>query len=199
MFWLPVKFKSLHERAELLDDIIDSYLKSKGTAFVPMNELRNIVPMMFPNTAMVSFGMHKLVFRIRHKSHELALKIGKEDAIEKDHKTYKQLPSQYRHVYFAKVFWHTKYCLLQEYGVEVDVTPQELVQLRSIASRFGLLDISCDNIRNINGYLKIIDAGIAPPGLFRLYKAADFITLRLPPPVRRVVRKSRMLKTITGK
>ncbi len=194
-----MKFKSLHERAELLDDIVDSYLKSKGTAFVPMNELRNIVPMMFPNTAMVNFGMHKLVFRVRHKSHELALKIGKEDAIEKDHKAYKQLPSQYRHVYFAKVFWHTKYCLLQEYGVEVDVTPQELVQLRSIASRFGLLDISCDNIRNINGYLKIIDAGIAPPGLFRLYKAADFITLRLPPPVRRVVRKSRMLKTITGK
>ena len=148
---------------------------------------------------MLSFGMHKLVFRVRHKSHELALKIGKEDAIEKDHKAYKQLPSQYRHVYFAKVFWHTKYCLLQEYGVEVDVTPQELVQLRSIASRFGLLDISCDNIRNINGYLKIIDAGIAPLGLFRLYKAADFLTLRLPPPVRRVVRKSRMLKTITGK
>jgi len=194
-----VKFKSLHERAELLDDIIEAYLKSKKAAFVPMNVLKTIVPMLFPNTSMISFGMHKLVFRVNHKSYELALKIGKKDAIENDHKAYKQLPRQYRHVYFARVFWHTKYCLLQELGVEVDVTPQELVQLRSIASRFGLLDISCDNIRNINGYLKIIDAGIAPPELFKLYKAADFITLRLPPPVRRVVRKSRMLKTITGK
>ncbi len=194
-----MKFKSLHERAKLLDDIIDAYLKSQRSAFVPMDELRNIVPMMFPRTTMESYGIHKLVFRVRHKSHELALKIGKEEDIEKDHKAYKQLPSKYRQVYFAKMFWHTKYCLLQEFGVEVDVTPQELVQLRSIASRFGLLDISCDNIRNINGYLKIIDAGVAPPGLFRLYKAADFISLRLPPPVRRVVRKSRMLKTITGK
>ncbi len=195
-----MKFKSLHKRAELLDEIIDAYLKSKTrAAFVPMNDLKTVVPLVFPRTSMVSFGMHKLVFRVGHKSHELALKIGKEDAIEYDHKVYKQLPSQYRHVYFARVFWHTKYCLLQEFGVEVEVTPQELSQIRSIANRFGLLDISCENIRNIDGYLKIIDAAIAPQGFFNIYKAADFITLRLPPPVRRMVKKSRMLKTITGK
>ena len=164
-----------------------------------MNELKNIVLMIFPDSLMESFGIHKLVFRLRHKSHELALKIGKKEAIERDHKAYKQLPRNIRHVYFARVFWHTKYCLLQEYGLETQVTAEELVQLRSIASKFGLLDISCENIRNINGYLKIIDAGIAPPGLFRLWKAADFITLRLPPPVRRVIRKSRMLNTIKGK
>jgi hypothetical protein len=195
-----VKFKSLHKRAKLLDEIIDSYLKSKTrAAFVPLNDLKTVVPLVFPRVSMVSFGMHKLVFRVGHKSHELALKIGKEDAIEYDHKVYKQLPSQYRHVYFARVFWHTKYCLLQEFGEEVEVTPQELSQIRSIANRFGLLDISCENIRNIDGYLKIIDAAIAPTGFFNIYKAADFITLRLPPPVRRMVKKSRMLKTITGK
>lgn len=195
-----MKFKGLHKRAELLDEIIDAYLKSKTTAaFVSMNDLKTVVPLVFPRASMVSFGMHKLVFFVRHKSHELALKIGKEDAIEHDHKVYKQLPSQYRHVYFARVFWHTKYCLLQEFGEEVEVTPQELSQIRSIANRFGLLDISCENIRNIDGYLKIIDAAIAPPGFFNIYKAADFITLRLPPPVRRMVKKSRMLKTISGK
>jgi hypothetical protein len=194
-----VRFKSLHERAQILDELIDAYMSAKKSAFVPMNELRNIVPMIFPDTAMLSFGMHKLVFRLRHKRHELALKIGKKDAIEKDHKAYKQLPGKFRHVHFARVFWHTKYCLLQEFGVEAEVTPEELVQLRSIASRFGLLDISCENIRNINGYLKMVDAGVAPPGLFRLWKAADFISLRLPPPVRRVIRKSRMLNTIKGR
>jgi hypothetical protein len=194
-----VKFKSLNERAKILDNLIDVYVESKNSVFVPMDELQNIVPMIFSNTVIVSFGMHKLVFRVKHKTHELALKIGKKDAIEKDHKAYKQLPRQYRHVYLARVFWHTKYCLLQEYGVQVDVTPEELVKLRAIANRFGLLDISCENIRNIDGDLKIIDATLAPPGLFRLYKAADFVMLRLPPPVRRVVRKSRMLRTITGK
>ena len=193
-----MKFKTLHERAKILDDLVDAYRSAKKTAFVPLNELKNIVLMIFPDSLMESFGIHKLVFRLRHKSHELALKIGKKEAIERDHKAYKQLPRNIRHVYFARVFWHTKYCLLQEYGLETQVTAEELVQLRSIASKFGLLDISCENIRNINGYLKIIDAGIAPPGLFRLWKAADFITLRLPPPVRRVIRKSRMLNTIKG-
>ncbi len=166
---------------------------------MPINELQNVVPMVFPEAKMLSFGMHKLVFRLQHKHHDLALKVGRKDDIEHDHTAYKQLPHPYRHVYFARVFWHTKYCLLQEYGVQVDVTPEELSQIRSIASKFGLLDISCENIRNIDGYLKIIDAGIAPPGLYGLYKAADFVMLRLPPPVRRVVRKSRMLKTITGR
>jgi hypothetical protein len=194
-----VKFKTLHQRAEILDDLIDAYIDSKKTAFVPIQELQNIVPTVFSEASMQSFGMHKLVFHILYRRRDLALKIGKKDAIEADHRAYKQLPHPYRHVYFARVFWHTKYCLLQEYGVEVDVTPEELAQIRSIANKFGLLDISCDNIRNIDGYLKIIDAGLAPPGLFGLYKAADFVMLRLPPPVRRLVKKSGMLKTVTGR
>jgi hypothetical protein len=194
-----VRFKTLHQRAEILDDIIGAYVDSKNTSFVPMSELQNIVPTVFSEAKMLSFGMHKLVFNVQYRKQSLALKIGKKEAIEADHRAYKQLPHPYRHIYFARVFWHTKYCLLQEYGEEVEVTPEELSQIRSIASKFGLLDISCENIRNIDGYLKIIDAGVAPPGLYGLYKAADFVMLRLPPPVRRVVRKSRMLKTITGR
>ena len=148
---------------------------------------------------MSNFGLHKLVFRLRHKSHELALKIGKSEAIERDHEAYKQMPPSIRHVYFARVFWHTKYCLLQEYGVEADVSAQDLVQLRAIAGKYGLLDITCDNIRSVNGNLKIIDASIAPPGLFGLWKTADFIKLRLPPPIRKAIRKSRLLNTVKGR
>ena len=194
-----MKFKSLHQKAQLVDDLIDAYLSSQRGGFVPINELQNVVPTVFPEAKMLSYGMHKLAFHLHHKHHDLALKVGRKDDIENDHTAYKQLPHPYRHVYFATVFWHTKYCLLQEYGVQVEVTPEELSQIRSITSKFGLLDISCDNIRNIDGYLKIIDAGVAPPGLYGLYKAADFVMLRLPAPVRRVVRKSRMLKTITGR
>jgi hypothetical protein len=187
------------DKAKIVDDVIDAYIDSNNSVFVPMNELQQVVLTVFSEAKMLSFGMHKLVFLIPHGHHELALKIGKKDAIENDHKAYKKLPHPYRHLYFAHIFWHTKYCLLQEYGTKVEVTPQELSQIRSIASKFGLLDISCENIRNIDGYLKIIDAGIAPDGLYRLYKAADFVMLRLPPPIRRVVKISRMLRSITGR
>ena len=78
----------------------------------------------FPNAVMVDFGLHKLVFSLRHKIHILALKVGRAQAIELDHKVYKQMPKDSRDVYFARIFWHTKYSLLQEWGIEVEVSPQ---------------------------------------------------------------------------
>jgi len=193
-----VKFKSLHEKAKLLDDSIDEYIKTKSSSFVPRKNLEQIVLTTFPDAAMFNFGLHKLVFRLRHKSHELVLKIGKSEAIEFDHEVYKQMPPNIRHVYFARVFWHTKYSLLQEYGVETEVSPQHLGQLRAIALQYGLLDITCDNIRNVNGNLKIIDASIAPPGFFGLWRAADFIKSGLPPAIRKAIKKSRLLSTFKG-
>jgi len=193
-----VKFKSLHEKAKLVDDLIDEYTKTKNSSFVPMKNLEQNVIMIFPDARMSNFGLHKLVFHLRHKSHELALKIGKSEAIERDHEAYRQMPTNMRHVYFARVFWHTKYCLLQEFGDEAEVSAEELVQLRAIANKYDLLDITCENIRSVNGNLKIIDASIAPPELFGLWKAADFIKLRLPPPVRKAIRKSRLLSTVRG-
>jgi hypothetical protein len=191
-----VKFKSLHEKAKLLDDSINDYIKTNNSSFVPMQDLEQIVLTIFPGARLSNYGLHKQVFFLRHKSHKLALKIGKSESIENDHDAYKKMPANMRHVYFARIFWHTKYCLLQEYGEETDVTPQDLVQIRAIADKYGLLDITCDNIRSVNGNLKIIDASISPPGLFGLWKTADFIKLRLPPPIRRAIRKSRMLNNV---
>ena len=96
-----------------------------------MKNLEQIVLTVFPEARLSNYGLHKLVFFLRHKSHELALKIGKSEAIELDHKAYKLMPADLRYVYFARVFWHTKYCLLQEYGVEAEVLAEDLVQLKS--------------------------------------------------------------------
>ncbi len=194
-----MKFKSLHKKAKLLDDLIDVYKETKGTSFVPMADLEKTVMEAFPDVVLVNYGFHKLVFHLRHKSHELALKIGRSQAIEFDHTVYKQLPANLRQVYFARVFWHTKYCLLQEYGVEAEATAEAVEQVRAVAGKYGILDITCDNIRSVNGNLKIVDATIAPPGLFKLWKTADVIKLRLPEPVRKAIRKSRMLMTAKGR
>ena len=194
-----MKFKSLHAKAKLLDDSIDEFIKTKNSSFVPMENLEKIVITVFPDAHLSNFGLHKLVFQLRHKSHILALKIGKSEAIERDHEAYIMMPPSMRQVYFARVFWHTKYCLLQEYGEETEVSAQNLVQIREIAYEYGLLDITCDNIRSVNGNLKIIDASIAPPGLFGIWKTADFIKLRLPPPIWRAIRKTRLLNTVRGR
>lgn len=194
-----MKFKSLHERAKVLDGLIDQNISAEGSSFVPMRRLEKIVLGVFPEAVMANFGLHKLVFHLKHKSHDLALKVGKAQAVERDHRAYKQLPPNLRHAYLARVFWHTKYSILQEYGVEAEVTMQQLLQLRALAGKYGLLDITCDNIRSINGNLKIIDAGISHPGFFRLYKTADTISRSLPPPISRIIRKSRLITTLRQK
>ena len=186
----------MHEKARFLDKSIDEYIKAERTSFIPMRKLPKIVGTVFPDAVMVNFGLHKLVFHLKCNSRDVALKVGKQQAVERDHTAYRQLPSNLRHVYFAKVFWHTKYSLLQEYGVEAEVTRQQLLLLRAIARRYGLLDITCDNVRVVNGNLKIIDAGISPPGLFGLWKTADTIARRLPGPISRIIRKSRLIATV---
>jgi hypothetical protein len=190
-----VKFKSLYEKARFLDGLIDEYIEAEGS-FVPMRQLQGKVVNVFPEAVMVNFGLHKLVFHLKHKSHDLALKVGKKQDVERDHQVYKQMPPSLRHVYLARIFWHAKYSILQEYGVEAEVTRQQLLQLRGIAGRYGLLDITCDNIRSVNGQLKIIDAGISPPGLYGLWKTADTISRRLPPPISRIIRKTRLIVTV---
>jgi hypothetical protein len=185
----------MHEKAKFLDSLIDDVIETEGR-FLPMRQLQEKVLEAFPDAVLVNFGMHKLVFRLRHKSHDLALKVGKAQAVERDHAVYKQMPPDLRHVYLARIFWHTKYSILQEYGVEAEVSRQQLLQLRALAGKYGLLDITCDNIRSINGHLKIIDAGISPPGLYGLWKTADIISRRLPSPVSRIIRKSRLIATV---
>jgi hypothetical protein len=190
-----VKFKSLHEKAKLLDDLIDEYRKTKRTSVIPTDRLSGFVLSIFPDGTLLSYGVHKLAFRLKHKSHVLVLKVGRPQTIEHDHKAFKQLPHDLRNVYFAKVFWHTKYALLQEFGVEADVSQQELGQIRYVAGKYGLLDITCDNIRTVDGNHKIVDATVAPPGLFKIWRIGDSIIMRLPSPVKRALRKSLLLAT----
>jgi hypothetical protein len=91
---------------------------------------------------------------------KIVLKVGTKRSIENDHRAYKRLPEGMRHQVFAKIFWHTKYCLLQEYGFPAQVNSDELTRLRRIVYRYGIYDVKEKNLKRINGELKIIDANI---------------------------------------
>ena len=188
-----MKFKSLYTKAKELDSSIDDYIVKEKISFLSFNDLEKTVKNVFPDAVKINFGLHKLVFSLSHKAHILVLKVGRARSIEDDHKVYEQLPKDSRDVYFARIFWHAKYSLLQEWGIEVEVPQQQFSQLRGIAEKYGLLDVTCDNIRSVNGNLKIIDAVVAPEGLFKLWKTYDFINQNLPAPVRKAIRKSREL------
>ena len=78
---------------------------------------------------------------------KIVLKVGPKNSIENDHRAYKRVPESMRHKLFARIFWHTKYCLLQEYGFPAHVTQEELTQLRRVVYRYGIFDVKAENVK----------------------------------------------------
>jgi hypothetical protein len=179
MFKMP--YKDIKKKAHLLDKFIDM---NKKFLALPIKEVEVIMRYLFPTCFVKSKGMYKTVFRIcttsRSKKRFLVLKIGKRESIEDDHRAYKRFPKNVRKRYFAKIFWHTKYCLLQEYGEEAHATKQELAIMKTIAARYGLTDIKKENVRRVNGRLKIIDATVfTTGGSERIKFMKDYIRIKL--------------------
>jgi len=175
-----MKFKSIFRKARVIDSLIEQYIKSTNALIITLDAFGDIVQRQFPEFTLTGRGAHKVTFTVHYNEQTLVLKVGKKDTIENDHRVYKLLPRRVRHAYHARIFWHTKHCLLQEYGVETEVSEDELNVLRTIMGRYGLIDIRCDNIRKVNGRLKVVDANIAEGRTAHVKKILDRIRVRLP-------------------
>jgi len=150
----------LYKKAKVIDDYIEqSYNPSRQHA-ISLYAVRDVVLKMFPAFKLKGSGMHKVVFEVKSEGYTLVFKIGRRQTIENDHRAYKRLPKSIRRHFFARIYWHTHYCLLQEHGEETFVSIEELNKLRALADKYGLTDIRCENVRRINGRLKIVDASI---------------------------------------
>jgi hypothetical protein len=175
-----LKFKSLHYIARQIDHSIDHYLHLSGSPVIPQLQLKELVIENFPDLYVRDFGWHKIVFGIHSADQKLVLKIGTKKTIENDHRVYKRIPESMRHQVFAKIFWHTKYCLLQEYGFPVQVNEEELIQLRRIVNRYGIFDVKVENLKRIDGKLKIIDANVTSIPIPYVLRKIDEVKPKLP-------------------
>jgi hypothetical protein len=169
-------YGEIRKKAILIDKFIDS---NRKTFSLPMKEIDVIIRYLFPSCYIRSSGWVKTVFKICSDKGAVVLKIGKKEGIENDHKVYKRLPKHIRRRYFAKIFWHTKYCLLQEYGEEAKLAKSDIDDLKALGYRYGLSDIRKENIRMIDGKLKIIDANLFTPGSEKIKFIKDVIKSRL--------------------
>ena len=175
-----MKYKTLHHTARQIDHLIDHHLHSRRASIIPQDELKRIVPKEFPDLYVQSFGWHKIVFGIHSAEQKIVLKVGAKGSIENDHRAYKRVPENMRHKLFARIFWHTKYCLLQEYGFPAQVTQEELSRLRRIVYRYGIFDVKAENVKRIDGKLRIIDASIASIPIPFVLRKIDEVKPKLP-------------------
>ncbi|NLF89243.1 hypothetical protein GX563_10540 [Candidatus Bathyarchaeota archaeon] len=175
-----MKYRMLHHQAKHIDRLIDENRHAAKAAFLTSDQLKTIVTTVYPDFYMESCGWHKIVFRNRLANHKVVLKVGPQRSIEADHSAYKRIPHSIRHRVFARLFWHTKYCLLQEYGEAAQVNAQELNEIRRAVYRYGVFDIKAENIKRINGMLKIIDANVAAVPVPTLMSLMDRLKAKLP-------------------
>ena len=110
-------------------------------------------------------GKFKRVFHIKATERDLALKVGKPDAIKEDWRLYKYAKRKgLADKYFGRCYWYTDYCLLQKFGYEKPVPKKVSHELKRRANAIGLDDIGTKSNRNIRYFddgFKIIDAGFS--------------------------------------
>jgi hypothetical protein len=146
---------------------------------MPQEEIKKLILKDFPDFYVRDFGWHKVVFGI-YRIDQIVLKVGAKKSIENDHRAYKRVPKSIRHQLFARIFWHTKFCLLQQYGSPAKVNTGELNSLRAMVYKYGIFDIKAENLRRIDGDLKIIDANLTPFPLPTVWKMVDEAKPKLP-------------------
>jgi hypothetical protein len=175
-----LKYKTFHDIAKQIDQLIDNYMLANVTSVFPQEQLESIVLKNFPDLYVTDSGWHKIVFGIHSIDQKIVLKVGPKNSIENDHRAYKRVPENTRHKLFAKIFWHTKYCLLQEYGFPAHITQEELTRIRRIVNRYGIFDIKAENVKCINEKLKIIDANVTSIPIPFMLRKIDEVEPKLP-------------------
>src|SRR3954471_24875209 len=109
------RHSTLKRRAETLDLIIDQYNRVRKRKKFPKKIVEGVVRLLFPGSSFAGRGVFKEVHAIRSRAHTRVLKLSNGKSTNRDWKVYNQLPITLRNRYFAKIYWRTKYCLLQKY------------------------------------------------------------------------------------
>jgi len=158
----PMRHATLKKRAELVDLVIHHYKRARYLKNFPKKIVAGVVGLMFPHSNFEGRGFFKEVHSIHSRARKLVLKLSNAKSTRRDWKVYQRLPAGIRNRYFAKIYWHTKYCLLQKYGEKVDASKpevkREVKKLRERVKKYGLRDIKTANVRKVEGRFKIVDA-----------------------------------------
>jgi hypothetical protein len=153
----------IYRKAILIDALLDNYRTEKSLTNFPRKVAAKIVGVVFPKSCLRGRGWYKAAFKLPTRARDVVLKISDSKNIKADWAAYNQFPKWQRNRNFAKIYWTTKYCLLQKHGTKRIVSQAELYRLRRIGSRYNLCDIRGDNIRFVDGGFKIIDANLRVP------------------------------------
>ena len=153
-----MRHAKIHKLAVFLDSVIDAYKKARGRKSFPHEVVKQLLPLLFPRSSYKGKGWYKSAHKISTRARDLVLKTADAKYIRRDYAIFSGISGRGRNRDFAKVYWATKYCMLQKYGKRRRVPHTELLRLRQEARKRHLGDVREDNIRFVEGGFKIVDA-----------------------------------------
>lgn len=156
-----MRHELIRRRARLVDELIDRLRSARRFKNFPHKRVRRIVEAVFPRARFLAGGAYKKAYWVPSRARDLAIKVGDSRHIRVDLKAYKRIARTKRNRYFAKIYWTTRYCLLQKYGEKRSVPPDVQSRLKRVAKRYGLTDAKKDNIRFVDRQFKLVDVNLS--------------------------------------
>lgn len=157
----PPRHRKIYKTAVLIDGFVDRYKKGRKRRTFPHKEVKIIMHLIIPGSRYTGRGAFKTVHKVSSRARDLVLKTSNPKNIRSDVRAYRKLPSSIRNRYFAKVYWWTKYCLLQKFGRKARNVPDDAMRrLKEVGRKHGLADIRPENVRKVDGHYKIVDASV---------------------------------------
>lgn len=148
----------IHKRALVLDAKIDAYRKARGLKNFPHKLVKKLIASLFPHSSFEGKGWHKSAHKVSTRRRDLVLKTGNAKSIRRDYGIFAGLSGKGSRRDFAKVYWATKYCMLQKFGEKKKVPSKELARLKEVGRKWQLSDVREENIRHVDRTYKIVDA-----------------------------------------
>jgi|SRR3989338_4348326 len=158
-----MRFKKIHGKAVFIDEFIDHYRRIRKRLSFPHAAAKTIIKLLFPKSKRLGKGAFKSAYYVYSRKRDLVLKVSKTKNLKNDLKAYKKVPKTKRNRYLGKIYWHTKYCLLQKWGKKprgLSKKDPRLIKLKKKLKYYGLTDIRPDNVCFFDGVLKAVDVSV---------------------------------------
>ncbi len=161
----PRRYLRIRRKAIFIDEFVDAYKRIRGRRSFPHKAVEQVIHFIFPGRMYLGRGAFKTVHKVSSNVKDLVLKMSNSKNIRADVRAYSRLPHGIRNRYFAKIYWSTRYSLLQKFGTKPQSIPRDVLRnLKTIGRRYGLTDIRPANIRKVGRHYKIVDASVRNAG-----------------------------------
>lgn len=156
------KYKKIRKLVETVIEPSIKYIKtSRKRKTMPYKDIEKLINIFYPRTSYeeVNKGAFKHVYVIHSNKRKLVLKIGRSKRhINKDYKTYLQIPETVRNRYFAKIYWTHNLFMLQKYGKKANISESELTRFKDLGIKYNLKDVRKANLLKFGEKFKLVDA-----------------------------------------